>query len=314
MTVHHGPRVPETSFAQFSEAVSGTFVPLHVTCRHPETFTGSVIGVTVDEVGLSRVAADEHTVERTPGLIARDDRSYFKLSLMLAGTGSLLQDGRTAHLATGDIAIYDTSRPYRLEFPDSFETLVVMFPKHLVDLPPELISQFTAVRLEAGQRVVSLVGPFLTQLATSLDELQGPTGVRLVHSALDLIGTMFARELDVDQVSLDPKRKLLQKVHAYIEANLDSRELSPASIAAAHFISTRHLHQLFSTQQMTVSSWIRELRLERCRRDLGDPLLSDRPVAAIAARWGFIDAAHFSRAFRARYNMAPSEARAARVA
>jgi AraC-like DNA-binding protein len=34
-------------------------------------------------------------------------------------------------------------------------------------------------------------------------------------------------------------------------------------------------------------------------------LLATRPVAAIAARWGFRSAIHFSRAFRARYGLPP---------
>jgi AraC-like DNA-binding protein len=37
--------------------------------------------------------------------------------------------------------------------------------------------------------------------------------------------------------------------------------------------------------------------------------LSHRIVAEIAARWGFRSAAHFTRAFRARYGMVPVELR-----
>jgi len=40
-------------------------------------------------------------------------------------------------------------------------------------------------------------------------------------------------------------------------------------------------------------------------------MLADRPVAAIAARWGFVDAAHFSRAFKTAFGISPSEYRAA---
>jgi AraC-like DNA-binding protein len=47
----------------------------------------------------------------------------------------------------------------------------------------------------------------------------------------------------------------------------------------------------------------------RCRRDLLDPALRDRPVSAIAARWGITDPAHFSRLFRATYGVPPSEYR-----
>ncbi|NKF33310.1 AraC family transcriptional regulator, partial [Pseudomonas sp. BGM005] len=83
-------------------------------------------------------------------LIARGDRSYFKLSLMLAGTGMLIQDDREVVLQAGDLAVYDTDRPYSLVFDDDFRTMVVMFPKHLISLPSDMIGQLTAVRI-SGQ-------------------------------------------------------------------------------------------------------------------------------------------------------------------
>lgn len=60
--------------------------------------------------------------------------------------------------------------------------------------------------------------------------------------------------------------------------------------------------------------WVREQRLERARRDLGDPTQRDRPVHEISHRWGFAHHATFSRVFRARYGMTPSEYRHARDA
>ena len=38
-------------------------------------------------------------------------------------------------------------------------------------------------------------------------------------------------------------------------------------------------------------------------------MLTHRSVAALAARWCFVDAAHFSRIFRDSYGLPPSQAR-----
>jgi AraC-like DNA-binding protein len=265
----------------------------------------------IDEVHVTDVRATEHVVERTPELIARDARPYFKLSLMLSGTGLLIQDDREAVLQPGDLAVYDTNRPYSLVFGDDFRTMVVMFPKHLVALPPDMMAQLTAVRISGHEGLGAMIVPYLTQLAGNLDQLSGVTGARLTQSAMDLVTTLFTHELDLDTTSNDPHRALMQRIHAYIDSNLASADLSPTSIAAAHFISTRHLHGLFQEQGTSVSTWIRIRRLERCRRDLVNPLFADRPVSAIAARWGFVDAAHFSRTFKAAYEVSPSEFRAA---
>lgn len=296
-------------FTAFRTAVSESFVPLHLTSEHAGSFRGLIRAAAVDEVHVTEVRATDHIVERTPELIARGDRSYFKLSLQLAGTGLLIQDGREATLSPGDLAVYDTNRPYTLVFGEEFRTMVVMFPKQLLELPAEAVGQLTAVRMSGSQGLGALVVPYLTQLAGNLEQLAGSTGVRLAHSALDLVTTLFARELDLDRADADPHRALMQRIRAHIDEHLGSTELGPASIAAAHFISTRHLHALFQAQGTTVSTWIRTRRLERCRRDLMNPLHADRPVAAIAARWGFVDAAHFSRAFKAHFGHAPSEVR-----
>ncbi|KQY74705.1 AraC family transcriptional regulator [Microbacterium sp. Root1433D1] len=299
------------NISDFRAAVSESFVPLQVSTAGPDHFRGVIRGASVDEVHVTEVRATSHVVERTPELIARSDRSYFKLSLMLAGTGLLIQDDREAVLQAGDLAVYDTDRPYSLVFDEGFRTMVVMFPKHLISLPPDVVGQLTAVRISGQEGLGGMVVPYLTQLAGNLDQLAGTTGARLAHSALDLVSTVFTRELGLDGVSADPHRALVQRIRSYIDRNLASTDLGPATIASAHFISTRHLHGLFQEQGVTVSTWIRTRRLDQCRRDLLDPMLADRPVAAIAARWGFVDAAHFSRAFKSAFGISPSEYRAA---
>jgi AraC-like DNA-binding protein len=102
------------------------------------------------------------------------------------------------------------------------------------------------------------------------------------------------------------------RIQAWIDERLHDTALSPASIAAEHFISVRHLHGLFAAEGLTVSAWIRDRRLERCRRDLADPALAGETVASIAYGWGFRNPRHFSRVYRAAFGCAPSDGRAVR--
>jgi AraC-like DNA-binding protein len=299
-------------FSDFRTSVSEAFVPLHVSSDDPDRFQGRIRSVEVDDVHVYDVVASPHMVERTPELLARTDRQFYKVGMLLSGTGLLIQDDREAVLQPGILTIYDTSRPYTLVFDDSFRNLVVMFPKHLLDLPAHLVSQVTAVPMSGTSGVGSMVAPYLTNMAGNLGELTGSTGARLAHVALDLVTTLLSRELDLDAARRVPHHALLQRIRAHIDANLGAPDLGPTSIAAAHYISTRQLHSIFRAQGTTVSTWIRQRRLERCRRDLLDPLFDDLPVAAIAARRGFIDAAHFSRVFKGTFGTTPSELRLAR--
>ena len=81
------------------------------------------------------------------------------------------------------------------------------------------------------------------------------------------------------------------------------------TIASANHISVRYLHKLFHEEGTSVARWVRERRLDNCRRDLEDPALARRGVQAIARRWGFQDAAHFTRIFKASFGEPPGQYR-----
>lgn len=315
-TIHSPEQAPAEAvavhdFTQWREIVSSSFVPLEVTSDNADAFRGRMKSRAVGEILITEISATSHQVHRTPSLIAQNDKKYIKMSLQMSGSGLLLQDGRQAVLGPGDIAIYDTSRPYTLEFHGDFRSLVVMFPHSHIDLPADSLARLTATRIVGDEGIARLVGPFLIHLARNMDRLVGHSGIRLVHNAIDLVTTVLYSQLDATEgdASNSHRASLLREVHAYIDTHLSDPELSPRDIAAATFISTRHLHGIFKEQGVTVSAWIRSRRLEHCRRDLTDPLLESKPVSAIAARWGFTDASHFSRLFRSTFGEAPTRFR-----
>lgn len=282
-----------------------SFVPLEIDPLHVE-FRGAISSRVVDEVAVFDIAATPHRVRRTPALIAAGDEPYFKLSLQLEGDARLSQDGRTADIRPGDLAIYDTTRPYELEFDGDNRALVIMFPQRVVDLPASSVAEVTAVVFSRESALGRVIIPFLTELGTSIERLHGPDGIRLVHSALDLLVTLLSSRLHVET---DPRRRLTQDIRAYVDARLGDPSLTPASIAQAHFISVRHLHATFSADGVTLAAWIRERRLDRIRRDLADPMHAGESLHQIAARWGLPDAAHFSRLFRSRFGESPRDHR-----
>lgn len=294
------------SFAAWRTLISTSFVPLETDPVRPGPFSGRLGGRVLRDIGLTRVEASAHTVRRTPALVAAAPAAEYKLNLQLSGHGLLLQDGRETVLRPGDLAIYDTARPYTLTFDGDFSTLVLMFPHRLLGLVAEDVSQVTAVRMDAGQRLGRAVAPFLHQIAAMLPELEGPVGHRLAVNVVDLVGTVLTDELySRSGHGTDENARAMRRIQHYVEAHLPDPELDPGAIAAAHFMSIRTLHKLFASSELTVAGWIRQRRLEHCRRDLSDALHADVPVGAIGARWGLPDASHFSRLFRTAYGLSP---------
>lgn len=99
-----------------------------------------------------------------------------------------------------------------------------------------------------------MIAPFLVQPGGNLEQLAGNTGTRLAHGVLDLVTTMMASELDLRTAAGNGHLALMQQIRHYIDTNLASPDLGPTEIAAAPFISTRHLHGIFREQNTTVSS------------------------------------------------------------
>ncbi|MFC6882249.1 MULTISPECIES: helix-turn-helix domain-containing protein [Actinomadura] len=301
--------VPSERFEFWRSAVSEMFVPLRTDAARPERFDGSMRGFELGALKVAEVAAGPHVVRRTGALIARSDPGHYKLGVQLRGYCVLTQDGREAPLVPRDLAVYDTTRPYTLAFDDAYRQLVLMFPRRLLRLPDEAVAGITATRISGRRGLGAVLSPFLAGLAGHLDELDGRAAVRLADNVLDLLVTLLAERLDVAAPAAGTRGALLVRARAYIERHLGDPDLGPDRVAAAHHVSTRYLYKIFQDEGTTVSAWIRQRRLEHCRRDLRDPLQLGRPVSAIAAGWGFVDAARFSRLFKAAYGASPREYR-----
>ena len=308
---------PGQRFQYWKHVLSDTFVPLEVSSPSGHAdFRGRLRGCELGSVRLIEVRAEPHAARRTARLVKAAPAGCYKIGLQLHGTAVLIQDGREATLTPGDFALYDTDRPYTLVL-DDHRMLVLVFPRDMLGLPQARLARLTATRLpgEAGG-MASLIGPFLVKVADLLDEMDAPgldVNVRLAGNVVDLLGTVLAERLDC--VPADPDtahRALMLQITAFIEEHLGEADLAPTQIAAAHHISLRQLHKLFHASGTTVAGWIRQRRLEHCGHDLRDPRCAARSVAAIGARWGYPDPAHFSRLFKATYGMGPRDYRASR--
>ena len=52
-------------------------------------------------------------------------------------------------------------------------------------------------------------------------------------------------------------------------------------------VSKRHIHKLFEGQDIGVSEYVRNIRLENCHRELQSAAADHRAITEIALKWGF---------------------------
>ncbi|WP_204017298.1 AraC-like ligand-binding domain-containing protein [Sphaerimonospora thailandensis] len=289
--------------------------PAVVRSDHKENFQATAYAL---DFGAIRVCSQTYSplhVHRSRKLIWRFDPEMYCLSLTVSGRRGIAQSGREAACGPGDFMFYETSSPFQgwadTDGDNPPQCVIVQIPKTLLPLSADGLGRLVAVRLPGGHGLTELVSRHLGELVRQATTYTEADVNRLTTITLDLVAALCANQLEAAS-SLPPesRRRVLQaQIHRFVLERLGDPELSPATIATAHKISPRYLYQLFEEQSLPIASWIRQLRLERCRRDLANPHLGSVPVRAIAARWGFIDSAHFSRAFRTVYELSPSEYR-----
>jgi AraC-like DNA-binding protein len=298
----------------FRHALASTVAPYELDVEAEGALRdASIHAGRVASVGVTRVLGPgQFDCRRTPKLIRGSDPELFKVDVQVGGRTVFAQGGREVALVPGDFTLMDLSRPSRVSNPgDGQEIVAVQFPHDALPLRHDELARVTAVRVPGSDGLGASIVAVARHLARRLDHRGATDGALLSRALMDLLSVALAERLDrVTALSRSTRRRaLLVSVQGFIDRRLADPRLSPAHIAAAHHISLRLLHKLFAEQGTSVGTWIRERRLERCRRDLLDPALSDLPASAIAFGWGFADAAHFSRAFREEYGHPPGEYR-----
>ncbi len=292
---------------RFRAAIDELFPPLQIVPLADEGLRARLRSAGSRELQLTHLAANTHLVERRPGVHVGKEHSYYKISLQLAGEVTMSQGNRESTLTPGTIVLYDTARPYDLGSDEDFSFLVAMFPKHALALPDGIASDLAAIPIPADRGVGAILASYLRTLDEHLPLLGSQAGAGLSRTFLDLLSTLIGETLEVGVDGRSTRTAALMRVLAYIDEHLDDPGLDPATIAAAHYLSVRHLYNLFGATGTTVSQWIKQRRLEGARRDLADPLRAAETVAAISERWGFEDAGYFSRIFKQSFGQTPGE-------
>ena len=253
------------------------------------------------------------TASRTTDLIRKSDLGLWKIDLNIRGQGIFEQDGRESALRPGEFLLMDLGRPSHVAIEPAYEGSLVVFPRSLLPVRHKETRDLTAVRFSAREPYAALVTSLVQQLHGSLDAYESTCDTRISAAFLDLLALAVATRLD--RASAVPagsrQQAMTLRIRAFIDQHLGDPALSPGVIAAAHHISVRTLHKLYEAEEQTITASIRHRRLERCRQDLLNPSLRDRPASAVGARWGFPDATTFSRTFRHAYGLPPGEYRAA---
>lgn len=299
------------SLAQWEQAAAQCCVPLAVSYERDARFSGSIQSATIADVCISRISAGRHVAEHDVASVSNTNGDYILAGLQLRGAGELIQDGRSASVDHHDLVLFDSRRPFRWELSEPFDQIVIRFPMSLVTYRMPLRDVFVAHTIPGVEGMGMLVAQHIITLCAERDRLAlSPSAPQIAASAADLVSGLLAEWM---QVRPGPRTNLhamhLQRLRQFISNNLRNPDLNAETTAAALGVSARYLHRLVQQDDTTIGRMILVARLERCAQWLSLKCYANCSIEQIAWTWGFVSAAHFSRAFRARYMKTPREYR-----
>jgi AraC-like DNA-binding protein len=298
-------------FDAFYDKVSERLLPAQVSTENVATFRAGLRSANLGLVQMNELwASHPFVARRTSKHIARSDAEYLKVSVQLSGLSIVRQGGENITLRPGDFILYDTARPYQISGAASTHIQMLMFGRDALRLSPSQLQWLTFRRISGREGLGWLVAQYAAGLARQVDAV-GSGAWHLADATLNLLAAAFADQLTHAGTAglSNCEAGLLLRIRTHIEQRLDDPDLDVASIAAAHHVSVRRLQKLFADDEQTVTGWIRNRRIEHCRKDLANPALADRTVSSIATRWGMFDPAYFSRLFKSTYGLSPREYR-----
>lgn len=249
-----------------------------------------------------------HRVERGQAMISRDDRDLIKLVVQQQGRAVFSQGGRDALLEPGQWALYDTRRPYSVTNLTRVRQLVMMVPRTELGLRGGEVGQLTARGYGHGAGVDRMVPAYFARLFAEINEVQDSTRAELGAIAIHLL--RMALFESSNKASIPSVRETLRfQIQDFVQQNLANPELCVETVANRFRCSKRNIHKVFSDDGTTLAQFIWRSRLERIRDALGDIRLVNRSVTEVAYHWGFNNAAHFSKAFKAHFGVPPTRYR-----
>jgi AraC-like DNA-binding protein len=294
------------------EAVCDTYVQLD--CETPQrdrSFRGTIEANQLATLGLSRVTSSPQWVRRTPAKIARATEDYFLVSIQTAGHGKIVQDGRVATLAPGDFALYDSTRPYELIFDEPFQQHVLQLPGAVLRGRLRDTEALTARKVCGDRGAGHLMIGMINTLAADIDTLEAGSVAAIAESVENiLVAGLCSLPGAADPVVSQLTAFHRDQIKAYVLQHLRDPQLSVNAIAAHLRLSPSTVYRAFAGEPCSLQTWIWNQRLDGAKREICDPALGNRTITEIAFGWGFNDAAHFSRIFRARFGCSPRELRA----
>ena len=296
----------------WQETICKNFFGLEIT---PNNYNKDFFGLnkngSISDIQLSFISSEGQNVVRSHREIKKDSDGFFLLCFQRSGKVEILQDNRSTVLYPGDWAICDSTRPFTLSFPDIHDLNLLKIPIEKISGRLALPEKITAQGISGKQGLGKINQVFIQTVWEELAKGGDTISAHLDEMIIELLSSCLNERFKLSDNTARSHVIKLVELKTFIRQQIKNPELCSDMAADALHISTRYLHLLFQQEEKTFSEYIRDIRLQGCRRSLEDPFQKHYSITDIAFSWGFNSSSHFCKLFKKRFTRAPSEFRKA---
>jgi AraC-like DNA-binding protein len=237
----------------------------------------------------------------TRSSVGIDERLY--VQIVTSGVMSIEQNGETTTVRPGDMLVVDPQVAFKKSFRESTRVVILNIPKSALRERGLRMRAPSAYMRGSVSPDVGVIREVMLHVASQAGKASNTLLARLGDQCLDLMDVLINGHNGSASYSARPVTALRAK--QLIARNIGDPSLSVARIAAHLNMSASSLTRTLRSQGLSPMRYAWSLRLEHAAR-----LLADAPnssIGEVALQCGFANAAHFSRAFKDRFEMTPRD-------
>jgi len=283
---------------------------MHIQPMGEQAFNSRIEYGDLAGTGVCRMTVTPHRFQRALRRDAALDGSPLILVIQSRNSSQFEQCGRSGMLSPGDWCLLDTRWPFRWSSPSGSEQIILRIPRPTDSDPDDVLVRGIARRCDGKIGMGRVLHAMVVEGFGQMHRLASYSAMGLANA---ITATMWhALREQLDWPAPNQMRDIqCARIKAWIEPRLQDTDLSVESVARGCGMSPRSVHRAFSAEPAgSVSNYIWQRRLAQCATALKSPAEADRSITDIALSWGFSNASHFSRVFKAGFGISPRDFKA----